>query len=66
MSPRESHLLSDGGVFPPVTPDPPAPPGQEEIVVPDLVVRSDPAESDTPGSPEPTGPAEGEPDEPPE
>ena len=39
MTPHQSHLLPDGRVFPPVTPDPPAPPGQEEIIVPELVVE---------------------------
>ena len=65
MSPRESRLLPDGRVFPPVTPDPPAPPGQEEIVVPDLIFRSDAADGDIAASAEPTAPAEGEPGEPP-
>ena len=37
MTPHESHLQSDGSVFPPVTPDPPPPPGQVEIKVPDIV-----------------------------
>ena len=41
MSSQEPRLLSDGGVFPPVTPDPPPPPGLEEIVVPDMVIRSE-------------------------
>lgn len=36
MTPYESHLRPDGTVFPPVTPDPPTPPGQEEILVPEL------------------------------
>ncbi|MDC5698281.1 hypothetical protein OO014_13555 [Intrasporangium calvum] len=40
MTPDEPRLLPDGRVFPPVTPDPPAPPGQEEIVVPDLTFTS--------------------------
>ncbi len=39
MNPHESHLLPDGRVFPPVTPDPPAPPGQEEIVVPEMIAE---------------------------
>ena len=37
MTPHESHLQDDGSVFPPVTPDPPLPPGQDEIEVPDIV-----------------------------
>lgn len=37
MTPHESHLQSDGSVFPPVTPDPPTPPGMSEIEVPDIV-----------------------------
>ena len=42
MTPHESHLQDDGSVFPPVTPDPPLPPGQVEIEVPDIIpVRSD-------------------------
>ncbi len=58
MSPQEPRLLSDGGVFPPVTPDPPPPPGLEEIVVPDMVIRSeDKPEQDVP----PTLEAEEEP-----
>jgi hypothetical protein len=53
MTPHESHLLPDGRVFPPVTPDPPAPPGQEEIVVPDVVIRGDAEHRDeTPAEPE--------------
>jgi hypothetical protein len=40
MTPHESHLQSDGTVFPPVTPDPPLPPGQEEVVVPELMPRA--------------------------
>ena len=42
MSTYQSHLMDDGTVFPPVTPDPPLPPGQEEIFVPDVVPVSDP------------------------
>ena len=37
MTPHKSHLKDDGSVFPPVTPDPPRPPGQPEIEVPDIV-----------------------------
>ncbi len=37
VTPHESHLNSDGTVFPPVTPDPPLPPGMEDIPVPDIV-----------------------------
>jgi hypothetical protein len=37
VTPHESHLQSDGSVFPPVTPDPPPSPGQVEIHVPDIV-----------------------------
>ena len=37
VTPHESHLKSDGTVFPPVTPDPPLPPGQEDIQVPDIM-----------------------------
>ena len=42
VTPHESHLQSDGSVFPPVTPDPPLPPGHEEIFVPDIVPVKDP------------------------
>ncbi len=42
MTPHESHLQSDGSVFPPVTPDPPQPPGLPEIDVPDIVPVSTP------------------------
>ena len=42
MSTYESNLMDDGTVFPPVTPDPPLPPGQEEIFVPEIVPVSDP------------------------
>lgn len=42
MTPHESHLQSDGSVFPPVTPDPPPSPGQVEIKVPDIVPVSAP------------------------
>ena len=42
MTPHESHLQSDGSVFPPVTPDPPPSPGQVEIQVPDIVPVSTP------------------------
>ena len=65
MSPQESRLLRDGGVFPPVTPDPPRPPGQEEIVVPDLVIRPDAQSEQTPSDAS-TANADGEPDEQPE
>ena len=50
---QQPRLLPDGGVFPPVTPDPPPPPGHEDVVVPDLVPRSD-AESEQSPSVEPT------------
>ncbi|HET7800435.1 MAG TPA: hypothetical protein VFL38_08430 [Humibacillus xanthopallidus] len=42
MSTYESHLQDDGSVFPPVTPDPPRPPGQDEIFVPEIVPVKDP------------------------
>ena len=70
MSHHVSHLQDDGSVFPPVTPDPPLPPGQEEIEVPDLVPVSTPdgpdrAETSKPetgqsetSQPETTGPDE--------
>jgi hypothetical protein len=37
MTPYESHLQDDGSVFPPVTPDPPLPPGHPEIEVPEII-----------------------------
>lgn len=49
MSHFESNLQDDGTVFPPVTPDPPLPPGQEEIVVPEIIPPAD-----TAGPTEPT------------
>lgn len=36
----QSKLQDDGTVFPPVTPDPPPPPGAPEIDVPDIRVSS--------------------------
>lgn len=42
VTPHESHLQSDGSVFPPVTPDPPPSPGQPDIKVPDMVPVSTP------------------------
>jgi hypothetical protein len=42
VTPHESHLQSDGSVFPPVTPDPPPVPGQPEIKVPDIVPVASP------------------------
>jgi hypothetical protein len=57
VTPHESHLNSDGTVFPPVTPDPPVPPGQEDISVPDILpVRAADGQdgsdrSDSPGAP---------------
>ena len=42
MATYESHLQDDGTVFPPVTPDPPLPPGQEEIKVPELLPEPEP------------------------
>ncbi|WP_169735757.1 glycosyltransferase 87 family protein [Intrasporangium oryzae] len=43
MTKHISHLQEDGTVFPPVTPDPPLPPGQPEIVVPEMVPPKDTA-----------------------
>ena len=45
MSQPESRLQDDGTVFPPVTPDPPAPPGQEEILAPDLTPSTQSADT---------------------
>ncbi len=36
----QSKLQDDGTVFPPVTPDPPSPPGAPEIVVPEIRVST--------------------------
>lgn len=48
------EIRPDGTVFPPVTPDPPAPPGAEPIPVPDLVPRTEAPEPDAePHSEEP-------------
>ncbi|GAB3056970.1 hypothetical protein GCM10027053_18150 [Intrasporangium mesophilum] len=58
MTPYVSHLQDDGSVFPPVTPDPPLPPGQQEIEVPEIVPVSTPDGPDTTKSrrgDEPTG-----------
>jgi hypothetical protein len=41
----QSKLQDDGTVFPPVTPDPPPPPGAPEIVVPEIRVSSTAPES---------------------
>ncbi|MEO7753416.1 MAG: hypothetical protein ABIS35_08390 [Terracoccus sp.] len=45
MSQPESRLQDDGTVFPPVTPDPPMPPGQEEVAAPELTPSAQPSES---------------------
>jgi len=50
VTPHESHLQSDGSVFPPVTPDPPPVPGQPEIKVPDIVPVASPDGPDTEAS----------------
>ncbi len=39
MDPHESNLQPDGTTFPPVTPDVPAPPGMEELEVPDPILE---------------------------
>lgn len=49
MNTSESHLQDDGTVFPPVTPDPPLPPGQEEIVVPDIGTARQPQDGQEEG-----------------
>lgn len=38
MNEHHSNLRPDGTVFPPVTPDPPPPPGQPAFIVPDIVI----------------------------
>ncbi len=47
MSQPESHLQDDGTVFPPVTPDPPMPPGQEEVAAPELSPSASTTEAGT-------------------
>lgn len=42
---QSSHLQPDGTIFPPVTPDPPYPPGYEEPVLLDSAeLMADPAD----------------------
>ena len=41
-----SHLRPDGTTFPPVTPDPPCPPGYEEPVLLDCGAVEQPASAD--------------------
>jgi hypothetical protein len=41
MTSNTTHLRPDGTTFPPVTPDPPVPPGYVEPVVLDCVLRPD-------------------------
>jgi hypothetical protein len=67
MTPHKSRLLPDGRVFPPVTPDPPPPPGQEEIDVPTLsfAIKEQGEEADA-ASAAPENAAEEGPSEPPE
>lgn len=64
MTPHESHLQSDGSVFPPVTPDPPTPPGLPEIDVPDIVPVRTPdgpdSSADTRRTADTPGPAAGD------
>ncbi len=58
MTAYESNLQEDGSVFPPVTPDPPLPPGQKQIEVPEIVPVSTPDGPDTTqsrGEEEPAG-----------
>lgn len=38
MTSDTTHLRPDGTTFPPVTPDPPAPPGYVEPTIPDCLV----------------------------
>lgn len=67
MNPHESRLLPDGRVFPPVTPDPPAPPGQEEIVVPEVIdIKAELPEAEAPEAEAPEQTTEEAPQEPPE
>lgn len=42
VDPYESNLQADGSVVPAVTPDPPLPPGQDEVHVPDIMPVSTP------------------------
>ena len=46
-----SHLRPDGTTFPPVTPDPPVPPGYEEPVVLDCGVVEQPGSAADPTDP---------------
>src|SRR4051794_10551227 len=63
VTPHESHLQSDGSVFPPVTPDPPPSPGQPQIEVPDIVPVAAPdgpdQSADTRDTPDATSQSEG-------
>lgn len=45
---NSSHLRPDGTTFPPVTPDPPFPPGYEAPEVVDAVLPESSAEEDGP------------------
>lgn len=46
-----SHLRPDGTTFPPVTPDPPNPPGYEEPVILDCGVLEKPEDGTDPAEP---------------
>lgn len=46
-----SHLRPDGTTFPPVTPDPPIPPGYEEPVLLDCGALEPPDEGTNPADP---------------
>lgn len=46
MTDNTSHLRPDGTTFPPVTPDPPPPPGYVEPVIPDCGLAEDEARGD--------------------
>ena len=55
MTSSSSHLQPDGTSFPPVTPDPPYPPGYEVPDIPDSVApEPGPPDSD-PGDGQPSG-----------
>lgn len=53
MTANDSHLRPDGTTFPPVTPDPPPPPGYEPPEVGELLPVEGEASTDEPEAKEP-------------
>ena len=49
---HDSHLRPDGTTFPPVTPDPPPPPGYRSPEVGDALPGEEPAATDVPAAAE--------------